>query len=597
MAGILARFVVLDSDPRYRPWSGHLVDEGRWTEQARSLVLFGELSLESTLARIHLLLAPLFQASSAGMFALFGVGTATARILGAASGGLIIVITLFMLRRRVSGPALLVSLLILAFQPDLLSLSRVAIPEVPSLLFELLAFMVLVSTPRSARRALIGGLLFAVAVGIKGTLVLVAPVFACVIWVASAPEDPVGPARRLVAFAAGLCAPALLVLGASLLVEGSGTWSRLGGVAPSVLALLGPASAYGMVANMLYGALAGELAALYLPMWMVACLLLSLGRVQGRCRELYLGSAAWAVGYLLLGCLLMYFPGRYRVHGFVPIAINLAAGLTLLREAGWQEIRESLEALPPLRRAALAGSLALPLAVLLASPGVATAGALGITLERLTHHVPLVVALLLALAALASRFWRLPSVPASLIALPFLVLAVQGSAVAAGVPHAGHWSPGGVSGISSWAGFMLVAVMANWLLMRRVGPIKAVQAAALAYAIVLASTWVVALGAKVVAPSYTIVSAGRALPEVIPEGSEIATLGAASLFLENDLRYRDGVDHQAQYLVVAFANAEDVLRHTDHFPERVRSFDLNLGENHAALVANWNEITVFRRAP
>ena len=61
--GLAARFLVLASDPAYDLWAGYVTDEGRWTEQARSLVLFGQTDLTSVLSRMHLLLAPLFQAA------------------------------------------------------------------------------------------------------------------------------------------------------------------------------------------------------------------------------------------------------------------------------------------------------------------------------------------------------------------------------------------------------------------------------------------------------------------------------------------------------------------------------------------------------
>ncbi len=41
VAGCAIRFVYLDADPHYYGWFGHIIDEGRWVENARSLALTG----------------------------------------------------------------------------------------------------------------------------------------------------------------------------------------------------------------------------------------------------------------------------------------------------------------------------------------------------------------------------------------------------------------------------------------------------------------------------------------------------------------------------------------------------------------------------
>ena len=134
--GLAARFLVLASDPAYDLWAGYVTDEGRWTEQARSLVLFGQTDLTSVLSRMHLLLALLFQAAEAVSFQLFGVSFTSARLVTAISGAVLLLATFLILRRRVTGVALAVATCILALQVDLVTLSRIAIPEVPALLFE-----------------------------------------------------------------------------------------------------------------------------------------------------------------------------------------------------------------------------------------------------------------------------------------------------------------------------------------------------------------------------------------------------------------------------------------------------------------------------
>src|SRR4029078_3247756 len=85
------------------------------------------------------------------------------------------------LRHKETPPALLLSLLFLAFQPDLLMLSRVAVPEIPVMLFQLLAFSVVASNRDSPWKTLLAGLLVAVGIAMKLTMVLFLPVAAIII--------------------------------------------------------------------------------------------------------------------------------------------------------------------------------------------------------------------------------------------------------------------------------------------------------------------------------------------------------------------------------------------------------------------------------
>ena len=79
-AACLLRVVFLDMDPHYYQWAGYVTDEGRWTEQART---FAQLGTVEEGGRIHLLLAPLFQALSYVSFEVFGVSLVSARLTSA----------------------------------------------------------------------------------------------------------------------------------------------------------------------------------------------------------------------------------------------------------------------------------------------------------------------------------------------------------------------------------------------------------------------------------------------------------------------------------------------------------------------------------
>src|SRR5712691_9653833 len=75
----LARFIHLDSDPKFEYWIGYITDEGRWIETARNLALFGNLRLYFV-SKLHLVLSPGFQTINYVVFELAGVSLWTARI-------------------------------------------------------------------------------------------------------------------------------------------------------------------------------------------------------------------------------------------------------------------------------------------------------------------------------------------------------------------------------------------------------------------------------------------------------------------------------------------------------------------------------------
>ena len=107
--GMLLRLIFLDSDPDYDKWLGFVVDEGRWTELARELVLFGSPDLDSGFSRLHLILAPAYQAITAVFFAALGVGFTSARLVSALSGIGLLIGAIMFLRERLSTEGLFVT--------------------------------------------------------------------------------------------------------------------------------------------------------------------------------------------------------------------------------------------------------------------------------------------------------------------------------------------------------------------------------------------------------------------------------------------------------------------------------------------------------
>ena len=118
-------------------------------------------------------------------------------------------VTFLALRRHVTPFALALGVVILGFEVNLLAESRMALPEMPSVFFSLLAFLVLVLGQKTRWNAFIAGVTAAIAVAMKATTLVVMPAFPVIIMISLQG----GPARarveRVLAFAAGF---ALLVV-------------------------------------------------------------------------------------------------------------------------------------------------------------------------------------------------------------------------------------------------------------------------------------------------------------------------------------------------------------------------------------------------
>ena len=165
IGGIALRLFSLDADPDYYAWVGYIIDEGRWVAHARELALFGQVINRDWL--LHLLLAPLFQEAHYATFELLGVSIWTARLPTALSGCALLVVFWILLRHVATSHALLAGLALLAFEVDLIVLSRVAVPEMASLLPQLLSYGLLVTGRPSLRRLFAGGVVLLLAVATR----------------------------------------------------------------------------------------------------------------------------------------------------------------------------------------------------------------------------------------------------------------------------------------------------------------------------------------------------------------------------------------------------------------------------------------------
>ena len=129
----------------------------------------------------HLFMAPLFELSNYLVFKLLGVSIFASRLFTALSGSLMLALFWGCLRRAVTPQALLVGVALLALQSDLVGLSRVAVPEMVVMSFELAIYFLIV-LGRSPWHMAAAGVLLLMACGMKATAALMLPIFSVIIF-------------------------------------------------------------------------------------------------------------------------------------------------------------------------------------------------------------------------------------------------------------------------------------------------------------------------------------------------------------------------------------------------------------------------------
>jgi hypothetical protein len=356
--GVLLRLVYLDADPDYYAWVGYMTDEGRWVAHARELVLFGHLVNAGWL--LHLMLAPLFQGVSFVVFSLLGVSLWSSRLFTAVSGSMLLVLYWWGLRRVVAPRALLAGLALLAFDVDLLMLSRVAVPEVPAMVLELGVYLaVVLGRPTRMRRFLAGLLLFAV-VAMKATTLVLVPIFSLLVlldprW--RGPDETRG--AGVIPFWAGLVTPLALLLAVLPFTQ----------TAPPAVGANLQMLRYFVGINTRFIAFPFETD--FGPVfnaWALALCLVTVAWLARRgepvdplVRRVFLSAGTWSLLHTAAVVIPSYFPDRYRVHVLVPMAVAIAAGLTGVATVSVQNVADTLRGRGT-RSALAVGLLGLPTA-------------------------------------------------------------------------------------------------------------------------------------------------------------------------------------------------------------------------------------------
>ena len=538
LAGI-ARFIHLDADPKMEHWIFYIQDEALWIETARNIALFRDAGLYE-LSRLHLVLSSGFQAVTLVCFELAGVGMRSARLWSAVSGTALLVGTVLLLRRHASPFALALGTVVLAFEPLTLSMSRVAVPEISSLLFTLLAFAAL-CLRRKRLGAGLGGLALAVAVSMKGTTVLILPVFVLMAALSDAGATWRGRTATSLAFLAAFALSALAGLG---LAQAAGIVQpkALGVAFKGLLTFFECPDPYLTVSRFLAPTKVQHFNLLLLSGAWVGSWVLVLRREhrQTMLGGIFILSAVWALGWTLIWSLMKYSPERYSVHLILPLVIHIVAGLSLWRSIGPSRLFTLLETMQARGGFAFHAWLVLPSAAVLCGTLWALAVAAGLAGDRLLYKLIAFAITYAALALLARRGRARQGGTAAWIALPsaFVLLDFSVEAAAAHTladPHHGATVP------LLQLAVLVAAGAACWMLRCKIG--GAVDRPWMgSCALALIATGLVIESQPILfEPTYTIRDASRNLAHLFPQDSFLHSSGAGLLLIETRLHYRNSL--------------------------------------------------------
>lgn len=600
--GVVLRLVALDADPTYPFWSGWTTDEGRWTEAARNWTLWRAPLVESALSRTHLALAPLFQAAAALSFAVFGVGSQSARLVSVVAGLAIVLASAIVLRPRLRREAWLGTVALLAVQPDLVYFSRVAIPEMAALLFKLLAFFCLVGGPRTVRRAVFGGLLTAIALGFKGTTAPIVLVFSAVILCVRSPADPGRPLARLGGYLGAIVAPAVLFAAVAVLGSGGagGLLGSDGGLA-LVLRFVSVSDPYTVISTLYEGGLTHRVNLLLAAVWAMGVFQLFRPIPSSDEEALLVGALVWASGWILMWAVLDYFPERYVAHVHLPLILAWGAGLSCFSTAEADDSLPAFESVDGWARFGLAAILAVPLAVLMA-PAVAGAfAAFGPGIEHLRHRILLIIALVAVVGTSLVGSWSRGRVVAVAVALPVAVSSLWLLATAIGAAPASFWTVSGPRDLAVWLGIfsssgllIAVAFIGKAPARHRVAPWVS------SFGAFLGLFWLGSGLLRISERTHVGKEVVDYLTESFPSDTEFITHEAASLFLDTPFRYGEMVDGVLGWVdpeVFVVMQGRDVQEFWAEIPgySLRREFTLHMGRGYSDVRPGGEVIRVYEK--
>lgn len=594
LCGLVARLAFLAADPTYPFWSGWVADEGRWARTARDIVLFGGPSLDSALARTHLILSPVYQAFATVVFWVFGVGPVQARLLSVAAGLGVLFVAARFLRHRLPARVTWVAVALLAVHPDLVYFSRVGIPEMPALFFEFCAFVLLVAGPRTRRTAFFGGVVTAIGLGVKGTSAPIVLGFAAVILLVHRPTDPAGRLARLTAFLAAIIVPAVVfVAGVSL------RYTVLGGL-QDILGFVDLDDAYGIMATLFQGGWTLRVNLLLTAVWGLGLVSWIRRCPESEARAIFIGSVVWISAWILPWALLLYFPERYVMHIHLPLVLALASGYAMASDARGAPLDEALGEITGLRRGVLAVLLALPAAVVTTPLVLSAVDVIGPMVENLRYQIAAIGAVSIILGWALLRRWRGSWVVGVALGYPLAAGILWAAGRATGWIGLPYWSIDGARTAGMWM-LILIAAAAAAVAVARVGrarpggsprPREALYAGAFAAAIALLWTGqgVTKLGDR----HYVMREVAAYLIEQYPETRLVGSQRASSLLLSTPFAHRALVPWEEWPDVVVSYWLDDGEERFDEY-DLVREFDLSVGPGFIDTYREKHVIRIYER--
>jgi hypothetical protein len=536
IGGIALRLFSLDADPDYYAWVGYITDEGRWVAHARELALFGQVINHDWL--LHLLLAPLSQAAHYATFELLGVSIWTARLPTALSGCALLVVFWILLRHVATSHALLAGLALLAFEVDLIVLSRVAVPEMASLLLQLLSYGLLVTGRPSLRRLFAGWVVLLLAVATKATTLPTLAIFSAIVLFQPLGAEAAGRrGRSLVAFWAGFLTP--IILTAPIWIVAARR------AIPALMSNIGMLGGFihlsrpGDVATFPFHS---ELAPVFAVWALGACLVLT-GQFAGQSkaadpqlRRYFATSASWYGLYASLMVSLGYFPDRYKLHILVPLAVNISAGISLFQASGSVAASSARNEPHPARGLVHLVLLSLPTGVLWAPLLVAGVGTTAVDATRLRVKLFCVAVAVICTLWVAHRRVRAGRSLLFLAVFPVVGVLVWLLSVRIRIGDGSFWPGAGAARPAWWSAGILAAALITVLVMltgRRWNSTRwaaLVPAAVLCYAVLS----VARIAPGYAYPHYSIRDTSRILGDYLAgEPGVIATSSAEGLFIES----------------------------------------------------------------
>ena len=546
--GVVLRVLNLDADPHYYDWIGYITDEGRWIYQAREMVLFHTISHDE-LYEIHFILAPLFQLVNYFIFNLIGSSSMSSRIFTAFCGSAMLLLFWKHLHRKVTPQALLVGVMLLAVQVDFVVLSRLAVPEMATILLQALMYFALVTGEPSRRRMVMLGVLMLIAVGMKGTMVFVLGLFSLMIlFMPLTPGESAGRSRRwqnLLWFWGGFAAPVLISSAVWVGCCAPVSLLALANLSDSLhltrlIAFIRFSNAYSIVSFFFKDSLDHALYILAIGLWLSWLGWTAADRedVDAVTRRCLVTSTIWIVAYLALMLTLEYFPRRYMVHIVLPMVINITVGISLLHKVGIHKVLAALQRKDRVQLLRLAGFV-LPTAVFFAPLLASTFAFGGIDPDRVLIQLACVA---LAVAVTTYVAGQLASGERALkffVVFP-LMQASLWVILSAARADASLWpAANGDLSRSLYLGSVAVATMAA-LVVTLIGrdAVIAVPRLVTIYALgyLVAST--MRLAPAYLDPHFTIRDTSRELGVLLEGGHSIVTSSAEGLFNDNLLRYQ-----------------------------------------------------------